>query len=104
MRSYPLLLILGMNSLLADPVSTPRQEELRELIHQDCGSCHGMNLTGGLGPAITQQALKNKSHTFLKNTIRDGRPGTPMPPWKNLLSEMDIEWITNYLKQGGVKP
>ena len=34
----------------------PEAERARELIHivrQDCGSCHGLTLAGGLGPALT---------------------------------------------------
>ncbi|HAF55336.1 MAG TPA: cytochrome C55X NirC, partial [Thauera sp.] len=34
----------------------PDPQRARELIHivrQDCGSCHGLTLKGGLGPALT---------------------------------------------------
>ena len=56
-----------------------RRAELRELLVQDCGSCHGMTLSGGLGPDITQGQLENKPDSYLFGTIRDGHPGTPMP-------------------------
>ena len=88
----------------AEAVSEQRGNELRELVHQDCGSCHGMRLTGGLGPALTAQALTGKSTELLAATIREGRAGTPMPPWKNLLSEAEIDWIVEYLKQSGAQP
>jgi cytochrome c55X len=29
-----------------------------------------------------------------------GRPGTPMPPWRALLSEDEARWIANRLAQG----
>jgi len=77
--------------------STERQLELRNLLYQDCGSCHGMRLTGGLGPALTPGALRDKPRELLVTTVRDGRSGTPMPPWKQHLSDTDIEWLVDLL-------
>ena len=37
-------------------------------------------LTGGLGPALTREALADKPLESLAATIFHGRPGTPMPP------------------------
>lgn len=99
-----MLLHVVAGSVLADELSSERREQLRNLVHQDCGSCHGMQLRGGLGPALTPEALQDKHHEFLVITIREGRPGTPMPPWKTLLGEADIEWIVDYLKTPGVAP
>ncbi len=82
----------------ADRLSVQRQQELKDLVHQDCGSCHGMRLTGGLGPALTPQALQGKNHEFVTATISEGRLGTPMPPWRSLLSASEIHWIADYLK------
>lgn len=90
--------------VFADMPSVARQTELRDLLHQDCGSCHGMRLTGGLGPALTAQALAGKPRELLVATISQGRAGTPMPPWKALLSEDDIAWLVDYLTNPGVNP
>jgi len=91
-------------SAIADAVTAQRQSQLRNLVHQDCGSCHGMRLSGGLGPALTPGALTGKNREFLFITISEGRPGTPMPPWKTLLSRPEIDWIVDYLKSPGAKP
>ncbi|TCK17603.1 cytochrome c55X [Thiogranum longum] len=85
-------------SATAEAVTAQRQTELRNLVHQDCGSCHGMRLTGGLGPALTPQALQGRNHKSLFTTIRSGRPGTPMPTWQPLLTDAEINWIVDYLK------
>ena len=61
------------------PVPAPsaeRQTALVRMVRQDCGSCHGMRLTG-LGPAITPQALEGKPLLSMASTIYGGRPGTP---------------------------
>jgi cytochrome c55X len=88
----------------ADTLPVERQQELEHLLRQDCGSCHGMRLTGGLGPALTPEALAGKPRELLVATIREGRAGTPMPPWKNLLGESDIAWLVDYLLQAGNTP
>ncbi|MGB7934834.1 MAG: cytochrome c [Gammaproteobacteria bacterium] len=100
MRSLYLLLyacLLPANVVMAESLSTERQAELRNLLLQDCGSCHGMRLTGGLGPALTPQALQGKPRELLITTVSEGRPGTPMPPWKPLLSESDIAWLVDHM-------
>lgn len=100
MFKLSLLLLLSLSfSVFAEKPTSERQEELRNLLEQDCGSCHGMTLNGGLGPALTAKALKDKPIELVSITIREGRPGTPMPPWKYLLSESDITWLAQTLKQ-----
>jgi cytochrome c55X len=66
-----------------------RQKELVRLVRQDCGSCHGMTLGGGLGPALLPETLHDKPAESLAATIYYGRPGTPMPPWKQFMSEAE---------------
>jgi cytochrome c55X len=106
MRRYYLLLCacLPCGAAAADTPSPARQDELRNLLLQDCGSCHGMRLTGGLGPAVTPQALQGKPRELLITTVSEGRPGTPMPPWKPLLSQSDIAWLVDYLTGGEMHP
>jgi len=78
----------------------PHEQKLLRMVRQDCGSCHGMQMTGGLGPALTPEALRDWSIENLSATIYHGRPGTPMPGWKALISESDAQWISRQLKYG----
>ena len=77
-----------------------RQKELVRLVRQDCGSCHGMTLGGGLGPALLPATLHDKPAESLVATIYFGRPGTPMPPWKQFMSEAEAGWIVKKLMSG----
>lgn len=95
----PFILSLTVNAYAEEP-SASRQRELVHLVRQDCGSCHGMTLQGGLGPALLPQTLREKSPEGLAATIYSGRPGTPMPPWKQFLSEAEAEWIVYKLMNG----
>ena len=101
---------LALLALLATPLAVAaaqasepdlaRQRELTHLVRQDCGSCHGMQLTGGLGLPLTPEALRDKPRESIEATIHGGRPGTAMPPWKTILSESEIRWIVQQLIKG----
>jgi cytochrome c55X len=82
-------------------IPASRQAELRHLLVQDCGSCHGLTLKGGLGPALTKEALDGKAPVMLREVILHGRPGTPMPPWKGFLNAQEAEWLVQVLLEGG---
>jgi len=84
----------------SDDVSSDRQRELRNLLIQDCGSCHGLKMRGGLGPALVPLMLQGKSADYLSSVILDGRPGTAMPPWRPLLSPVEARWMAVMLLQG----
>jgi cytochrome c55X len=93
-----LLLCLGAGAAWAADAS--REEELKQLVRQDCGSCHGMTLKGGLGKPLLPETLAALDPPAVAHVILDGIPGTPMPPWRGLLSESDALWIATKLKEG----
>ena len=81
-------------------VDASRQKELVTLVRQDCGSCHGLTLQGGLGPALLPDALNGKPVEYLTLVILQGRANTAMPPWKRFLKEDEAQWIAVNLKKG----
>jgi cytochrome c55X len=100
------LLLAAMLQALALPAhaqaapDAARQRELVRMVRQDCGSCHGMRLTGGLGPPLDAARLAPWPLESLVATIHQGRPGTPMPGWAPLLSLADTRWIAEQLQRG----
>ncbi|MCC6888727.1 MAG: cytochrome c [Hyphomicrobiales bacterium] len=74
--------------------------KLSNLVRQDCGGCHGLTLKGGLGKPLTAEHLAPWDRDQIALIILDGVPGTPMPPWRPLLSEAEARWIADALKQG----
>ncbi|RMD64900.1 MAG: cytochrome c [Alphaproteobacteria bacterium] len=78
----------------------PRQSELLYLLRQDCGSCHGLTLKGGLGPPLLPEALAARSDEDLVAAIVEGRPGTPMPPWGFEISRDEAAWLVRRLREG----
>ncbi len=91
---------VAVGAIVAAPPDAARQAELIDLLKQDCGACHGMRLKGGLGPALTPDAIGRLSIETISATILHGRPGTPMPPWKPFLGQDDATWLAGQLKQG----
>lgn len=91
-------LMLNATSMV---ISEARRGELTNLVVQDCGSCHGLTMRGGLGPALLPENLEGRDQLELAEIILDGTPGTPMPPWRPLLSEQEVHWIVKLL-QGGI--
>ena len=94
-----LILVVAAGGALAQ-IAPQRQGEILYLLKHDCGSCHGMRLEGGLGPALTPDRFQRWDREQLAATIRYGRPGTPMPPWGPFLDGNEALWLADRLKQG----
>ena len=82
-----------------DP-DTTRQSELLYLLKHDCGSCHGMTRSGGLGPSLLPGDIADRPRSLMVNTVLDGRAGTPMPPWRGQLTEQEARWLVDVLRNG----
>lgn len=103
MKTHPWLTTLIFCCALpaqAEGPSVARQQELIRFVRQECGFCHGLRLTGGLGSSLTAAALKDKSAETLIAAILYGIPGTAMPGWAPYLSEADTAWIATELSKG----
>ena len=87
--------------VLAADLPAGRAAELERLVLQDCGSCHGLTLKGGLGPDLRAETLAGTEPESLAAIVLDGVPGTAMPPWHPLLTESEALWIADYLLKGG---
>ncbi|MGB3316561.1 MAG: cytochrome c [Albidovulum sp.] len=96
MRSLTALLMLSLPAMAE--VSPDRAEKLEHMVIQDCGSCHGLTMKGGLGSALTPDVLAHAEPEGLALIILDGVPGTAMPRWRPVLSEDEALWIARYLK------
>ncbi|PIQ12520.1 MAG: hypothetical protein CO125_09815 [Hydrogenophilales bacterium CG_4_9_14_3_um_filter_59_35] len=95
-----LLFSAGVACAASATPDAARRTELIQMVRNDCGSCHGMRLTGGLGLPLTPEALKDKSPEALIQTVLYGRSGTPMPPWNPFLTEAEAGWIVDILLKG----
>ena len=89
------LLLLCAGPVLAEEPLDPQR--LERLVVQDCGSCHGLTLKGGLGSDLRAQTLEHWEPEALVAVILDGIPGTAMPPWRPIMTEAEAYWIADFL-------
>ena len=94
---------LTASGALAEELSPQRQAQLGNLVVQDCGSCHGMTMKGGLGTPLQPQDLAGIEAETIAQIVLDGVPGTPMPPWRGLIDDSEALWIAKALKSGVLK-
>ena len=96
---FALIIMIHLTQVSA-ALDTARQAELLYLLKHDCGSCHGMTRKGGLGPPLLPDNLRDRPPMLMENTVLDGRPGTPMPPWRGLLTEQEVRWLGEAIRRG----
>jgi cytochrome c55X len=102
-RLIPAMIAVLLYGAAAAVVAEPapaRQAELLHMLRHDCGSCHGMTLRGGLGPALLPETLGPKDPETLAATVLHGRLGTPMPPWRGILTDEEAAWLVKILREG----
>jgi len=86
-----------------DPALAKKGEGLYK---QNCIFCHQADAIGkpGFAPSLTnKEFLSVSSNKFLMGTIRDGRPGTGMPPFSHL-GRNQVEAIVAYLRSHAKLP
>jgi cytochrome c55X len=97
-------LLLGSAALAQTPAPAPALPpgSGEDLFSRNCGGCHGYDVAGGSGPSLFSDTLLSKrTDDMLLYTIRNGRPGTRMPPWKALLTDTQIGAIIAYARREG---
>ncbi len=62
-----------------------------------CAGCHGTDRRGATGPALLPQRLSQPDEYYL-DVIRNGKPGTVMPPWGKLLSDEEIQAMLAFVR------
>ncbi|MBF0165268.1 MAG: cytochrome c [Magnetococcales bacterium] len=96
------LVVVSSGWAAGETIPPARQMELFHLLRQDCGSCHGMTLKGGLGPALLPGNLAGKPADLLEDIVYHGLPERAMPPWEGLLTRQEIRWLVERLIKGEV--
>lgn len=94
-----LLLGLALTATAAEDHGGDGQD-LRHLLVQECGSCHGLRLHGGLGSPLTPDAISERTDEYLKAVILRGVAGTAMPPWAQRLTEEEASKLVQLMREG----
>jgi glucose/arabinose dehydrogenase/cytochrome c5 len=66
---------------------------------QFCASCHGPKLEGATGPSLVDDVWTNGSDDkSITTIIRDGKPGTPMIAFKDMVNDEQVRQLVYYLR------
>ncbi len=107
----PLLLasVLFLVELAAQPLGLAQRALAEPLTGQEiydryCVVCHGERGEGvaGYTPGL-KPILQSRSEAELRQTIKEGKPGTEMPAWGMLLNREEIEGVLQFLRGWGVR-
>lgn len=89
-----------------NPLGTDAAAEGAKIFKTNCETCHGAQ---GYGDGPLSEALDPKPKNlvefaptvgddFLYWNVAEGRPGTSMPPWKNILTEEQIWQVVAFIR------
>ncbi|HEV3485635.1 MAG TPA: cytochrome c, partial [Vicinamibacterales bacterium] len=80
-----------------------RVPERAALFAQFCASCHGPKLQGGSATRLVDEEWKHgKDDESLAKVIVNGVPGTPMAPFKEVLTDPQIRELVFYIREQAV--
>jgi len=91
--------------LLTDAASLAEGKKVYEA--NNCISCHGQNLEGGIGPNLTDvNWLNGGGVKNIFKLVSEGSSNNPvMAPWKDVIKPSDIQKLASYIVSlGGTNP
>ena len=100
----------GQRSAVEAPVIRPSEvTDFRVLYGQNCSGCHGANGQGALTVGIgTPAYLAIADDATIRQVIREGRPGTPMPAFAlksgGMLTDAQIDIVVHGIRTSWGKP
>jgi len=90
------------NPFAADPEAIAAGKKL--FMRMSCHGCHGGNARGGTGPDLTDKEwLRQPTDEMIFNTIRNGRPGTMMSPFRMDMDDTQIWYLVSYIRDLGAR-
>ncbi len=90
--------LLAAPGLPAQAAQPPRG--IVATFNQVCASCHGANGSGGSAPSLLDDTWAHGGgDAEIAASIKNGWPGTPMPPFGATLNDQDIRAMVIYIRE-----
>jgi len=86
-----------LSSLLTMPAMASTHEKRAKLFESKCAICHRSGGQGGIGLPLKKSKFKSFPDSYLRKTIRHGRPGRVMPAFE-LMGDAQVDAIVRYLR------
>lgn len=91
------ILISACSSQPASNEPMVQGKEVSAYFLDSCSGCHGADRRGATGPALLPQRLSQNDEYYF-GVIKNGKPGTVMPPWGNMLSDAEITSLVGFIR------
>jgi mono/diheme cytochrome c family protein/DNA-binding beta-propeller fold protein YncE len=82
---------------LAGMASFAEAAEPEAVYKAHCLVCHGENRLGGVGPALLPENLARLRKPEAADVIRNSRPATQMPPYRDVLKPEEIQALADWI-------
>jgi WD40 repeat protein len=96
-NDYLLVSAVIICSVFNQAVNADANIQAIELYSQHCANCHGADRLGGTGPALLPENLTRVIKEQAYQTILAGLPATQMPPFQQILDDMQIRSLVEYI-------
>jgi mono/diheme cytochrome c family protein len=108
MKNY--IFLIMMSTFLTDP---PNLDVGKKIYKERCKVCHGEN--GNVNPFAAsvlsppprnftlEKSKQELSFARMIHSVTEGRAGTAMMPWKNILTSVEIHSVVNYIRKNLMK-
>ena len=80
------------------PAQVASDQGVAQLYQQHCAVCHGVQRTGGMGPALLPESLERIRTPELERVITHGRTATQMEGFSQQLSGAEIKAMTAWIR------
>jgi cbb3-type cytochrome c oxidase subunit III len=95
---------IGAGGQRGTSANTSEIEQGRDLYRQNCTGCHGLEGSGNgpaaaaLAPSPTNFREERPAKAYALQVLKDGVPGTAMPPWEVQMSDAQREAVVAYIE------
>ena len=84
----------------AGPAAGVGEGAVVKLYAQTCAGCHGADMVGGRAPSLLDDTWTfGGDDKSIAESIREGRPGTLMVPFKGALTELEIRSLVVFIRE-----
>lgn len=102
MRRFLLSRVWWIVPVLLPQVSLAAGPNVEQMYESFCASCHGKDMSGGLGPALNDDVWKHGgSDADIARIIKQGVPKAGMPAWEKSLSDDNIRALVVLIRERG---
>jgi DNA-binding beta-propeller fold protein YncE/cytochrome c553 len=113
--STPLFLMMILSLILSACMRSPQESEtpgaqfqpgelpmvkgkqVQAFYLDSCSGCHAPDRRGATGPALLPERLTQPDE-YYHGVIKNGKPGTIMPPWGGQLSDEEIDTLISFIR------